>query len=93
MNISFLTRKSKIILLVSGVAALLVLVTVLLTLSNSTNEYRKDNGLVPQGVQYKDTDGDGLTDLEEIYWGSDPKNPDTDGDGTSDGIEEPYVDW
>ena len=40
-----------------------------------------------------DTDGDGLTDLQEfmagIYMGSDPKNPDTDGDGLLDG-EDPY---
>jgi outer membrane protein OmpA-like peptidoglycan-associated protein len=35
-----------------------------------------------------DTDGDGLTDYEEIYvHGTDPLNPDTDGDGISDGDE------
>nr|WP_254623535.1 Ig-like domain-containing protein [Myxococcus sp. CA033] len=34
-----------------------------------------------------DTDGDGLTDTEEIAIGTDPNNPDTDGDGVSDGIE------
>lgn len=32
-----------------------------------------------------DTDGDGLTDAEEIDLGTNPKNPDTDGDGTPDG--------
>ena len=31
-----------------------------------------------------DTDGDGLTDHEESYWGTDPNNPDTDGDGYTD---------
>ncbi|MFQ6617388.1 MAG: hypothetical protein ACE5QV_01760, partial [Fidelibacterota bacterium] len=41
-----------------------------------------------------DSDGDGLTDLEEfmagIYKGSDPLNPDTDGDGLNDS-EDPYL--
>jgi hypothetical protein len=32
----------------------------------------------------KDTDGDGLTDEEELELGTDPLNPDTDGDGLSD---------
>jgi excisionase family DNA binding protein len=32
-----------------------------------------------------DTDGDGLTDIEELeLFGTDPLNPDTDGDGVSD---------
>ncbi len=35
-----------------------------------------------------DTDGDGLTDIEEACThGTDPENPDTDGDGLSDGAE------
>ncbi|WP_228559412.1 MULTISPECIES: Ig-like domain-containing protein [Myxococcus] len=34
-----------------------------------------------------DTDGDGLTDAEEVVLGTDPTNPDTDGDGLPDGIE------
>ncbi|WP_240359172.1 adventurous gliding motility protein AgmC [Pyxidicoccus trucidator] len=34
-----------------------------------------------------DTDGDGLTDAEEVTLGTDPNNPDTDGDGLPDGIE------
>ena len=32
----------------------------------------------------KDTDGDGLTDLEEADFGSDPEKPDTDDDGLGD---------
>ena len=39
-----------------------------------------------------DTDGDGLSDLEElmagIYFSSSPVNPDTDGDGVPDGLDE-----
>ncbi|MGZ4843338.1 MAG: beta strand repeat-containing protein [Candidatus Angelobacter sp.] len=34
-----------------------------------------------------DTDGDGLTNLQEFQLGTDPRNPDTDGDGVSDGEE------
>lgn len=34
-----------------------------------------------------DTDGDGLTDQEELALGTDPKNPDTDGDKLTDGEE------
>ena len=34
-----------------------------------------------------DSDGDGLTDLQEDFLGTDPNNPDTDGDGLSDGDE------
>lgn len=35
----------------------------------------------------KDTDGDGLSDIDEVALGSDPNNPDTDGDGLLDGEE------
>lgn len=34
-----------------------------------------------------DSDGDGLTDVEEARLGTDPNNPDTDDDGISDGDE------
>jgi hypothetical protein len=34
-----------------------------------------------------DTDGDGLTDAEELALGTDPNKKDTDGDGFSDGVE------
>ena len=34
-----------------------------------------------------DTDGDGLTDVDEGTYGTNPNNPDTDGDGLSDGAE------
>lgn len=35
-------------------------------------------------VQGPDSDGDGLTDLQEEQLGTDPNNPDTDGDGLTD---------
>lgn len=38
-------------------------------------------------VIIRDTDGDGLTDTEEWWWGTNPENPDTDGDGFDDGTE------
>ncbi|MBN1668152.1 MAG: LamG domain-containing protein, partial [Anaerolineales bacterium] len=34
-----------------------------------------------------DTDGDGLSDVDENSLGTDPSNPDTDGDGLTDGME------
>jgi len=34
-----------------------------------------------------DTDGDGLSDQEELALGTDPRNPDTDNDGLTDGEE------
>jgi hypothetical protein len=44
-----------------------------------------DPGCPPE--QRGDTDGDGLTDCEEIFVGTSPTNYDTDGDGVPDGIE------
>ena len=41
----------------------------------------------PDDAGSGDSDGDGLTDDEEIALGTDPNNPDTDGDGFSDGVE------
>jgi len=41
----------------------------------------------PDDAGSGDSDGDGLTDAEELALGTDPNNPDTDGDGFSDGVE------
>ncbi len=38
-------------------------------------------------VGESDSDGDGLSDAMEVFFGTDPRNPDTDGDGMSDGAE------
>lgn len=38
-------------------------------------------------VQKADSDGDGLSDGQENFYGADAWNPDTDGDGWSDGLE------
>jgi hypothetical protein len=39
------------------------------------------------GTVFADTDGDGLTDPQEVLYGTDLNNPDTDADGISDGDE------
>jgi hypothetical protein len=46
-----------------------------------------NNALLRGTAPEADSDGDGLTDAEEIKLGTDPLNPDTDGDGVGDGIE------
>ena len=38
-----------------------------------------------------DSDGDGLSDLVEAVYGTDPNNADSDGDGASDGAEFPLA--
>ncbi len=40
-----------------------------------------------------DSDGDGLTNLEEYEWETDPLNPDTDGDGIPDGQDDGMIDY
>jgi hypothetical protein len=49
--------------------------------------YRLTQGGAITLLEAVDTDGDGLTDPEEIARGTDPHNPDTDGGGTNDGDE------
>ena len=50
-----------------------------------TDLFETHVGLHPWSM---DTDGDGLSDGDEIRtWGTDPGNPDTDGDGSYDNVE------
>ncbi len=48
-----------------------------------SNQYAR----LVNGIYQVDSDGDGLTDVEEIPAGTDPLNPDSDGDGFSDFLE------
>ena len=43
--------------------------------------------LVEATAEEIDSDGDGLTDVQEAILNTDPLNPDTDGDGYDDGTE------
>jgi len=43
--------------------------------------------VVSSSAASMDSDGDGLSDAQEVAIGSDPFNPDTDGDGFPDGVE------
>lgn len=46
-----------------------------------------NNALLRGKTPEADSDGDGLTDAEEVPLGTDPLNPDTDADSVGDGIE------
>lgn len=45
------------------------------------------NQTAAAAIGEEDTDGDGLTDTQEVDFGTDPENPDSDGDGLLDGDE------
>jgi len=54
----------------------------------STNNRRWGWAIDDVGIQELDTDGDGLPDLVEADWCTDPYDADTDDDGISDGAED-----
>ena len=54
---------------------------------NSSGSAVSSSGAAALAGLPKDSDGDGLTDEEEIRLGTDPFNKDTDGDGVTDGDE------
>ncbi|MGD8585523.1 MAG: hypothetical protein PVJ75_09245, partial [Chloroflexota bacterium] len=47
----------------------------------------QDEGGLPLDPTLPNADGDGLTDLEEVRYGTDPTRTDTDNDGLEDGVE------
>ena len=53
-------------------------------------EYQANPGDLGSNPNVTDSDGDGLTDKEEMDLGTNPTNPDTDGDGWSDSQEVAY---
>jgi len=71
------------------------------TLGSSDSAFDSDSGGVSDLVEFvngtslsddtddvgTDTDGDGLSDVDEAYWGTDPNLVDTDGDNLSDNEE------
>lgn len=72
-----------------SIIGMLLLLSVLMFTSWEENPIQ-DDSLVKQdpGQGLLDTDGDGVSDLDENYiYGTDLKNPDTDGDGLPDGWE------
>ena len=67
-----------------SIADLLCSNGVLRTPSRFAIEWKNTSGIVPNA----DTDGDGLSDWDEVFLhGTDPNRSDTDGDGLSDGAE------
>ena len=51
------------------------------------NIYSQFTGAIDPRAVFADADGDGLTDLTETAFGTDPRRPDTDGDGVPDGLD------
>ncbi|HFC76674.1 MAG TPA: hypothetical protein ENJ27_00365 [Candidatus Moranbacteria bacterium] len=58
----------------------------LILFGSSISIFAKNNSNGNKNI-FLDTDQDGLSDQEEVVYGTDPKNPDSDGDGYSDGTE------
>jgi len=68
---------------------MLVLIVLLMAVDWDENPIVKDEEVtIDPGEGLLDTDGDGISDLDENYvYGTDLNNPDTDGDGLPDGWE------
>lgn len=89
-------QKLKIIFVSLVVIAGVILVRVGLAFHKSTGNARQtanitqatnQNDTTSNVLLNKDSDGDGLSDRDEIIYGTDPFNKDTDGDGYLDGEE------
>jgi hypothetical protein len=59
----------------------------LLNVSSSTGTDVVSHVLMVMEITDFDADGDGLSNIEEGTYGTDPENPDTDADGVNDGFE------
>jgi len=64
----------------------LLIFFLLTTFGLSASIFAENNSLSNDNI-FLDSDQDGLSDTEEISYGTDPKKQDTDGDGYSDGAE------
>jgi hypothetical protein len=64
----------------------LIIFVGLLILSFALFAYAQNNATTDNNI-FLDSDQDGLSNVEEKMYGTDPYNPDTDGDGYTDGAE------
>jgi len=86
-KVSLPTKRVFILMLVAFVFILTLLMykngTTFLALERDTD----DGGQYVLDTKDQDSDGDGVADWEESFFGTDPNNPDTDGDGIPDNLD------
>jgi len=78
-----------------GIAILIVLIAVIINYSREGNFKVENNNISAEkslssaltDANNIDTDGDGISDWQEVLYGTNPKKADTDGDGTNDSDE------
>lgn len=92
VSISFVDMIDPIACVISGLGPLLPVdgnaMAFLATGTEALGALSSDSDCVEPGVSsVLDSDGDGLTDVEELNFGTDPFDTDTDDDGLSDGDE------
>lgn len=81
-----MSGKLKGLFAVLGLSALAALVYVS-SLGDGVTQGRKTGVAAVATPAFADTDGDGLSDSDENYWGTDYRNVDSDGDGFNDNEE------
>lgn len=82
-----MSRRIQAFLVVLVLATAGSLAYVVSSFGGSQQQTATINNALTQSSADVDSDHDGLTDRQEAYWRTDPKNPDTDGDGFTDGEE------